>query len=65
MKLINVLEIISEHSQVRVYNSNGDEVSRYDGRESIPECLNNETIDKIKALEDYFTGDVYIAIDLV
>lgn len=65
MKLIEVLEIISEYSQVRVYNSNGDEIARYDGKDSIPKCLNNETVDKIKALEDFFSGDVYIAIDLI
>lgn len=65
MKLIDVLEIISEYSQVRVYNSNGDEIARYDGRESIPEYLNNETVDKIKAFEDFFSGDVYIAIGLI
>lgn len=65
MKLIDVLEIISEHSQVRVYNSNGDEIARYDGKNSIPECLNNETINKIKAVEDFFSGDVFIAIDLI
>lgn len=64
MKLIDVLEIINENAEVRVYNFNGDEIARYDGRNSISENLNGEEVNGIRPMEDYW-GNVFIAIDLI
>ena len=65
MTLINVLELISDSAEVRVYNSNGDEIARYDGKDSIPEKLNMELVSKIYAGIDYCgNGIPYVAIDL-
>ena len=64
MKLINLLEIINENAEVRVYNSDGDEIARYDGRNSIPKSLNGEEVDRIRPMEGNW-GSVFIAIDLI
>lgn len=67
MTLIQVLELISDSAEVRVYNTNDDEIARYNGKDSIPEKLNEEPVDCIRALCDYCKGNglPYIAIHLM
>jgi len=40
MRLGDILEIINDSACVIVYDANGDEVDRYDGKESISDALN-------------------------
>ena len=54
MTLLETTEIISEYAEVRVFNCNGDEIARYNGKDSIPSHLNRETVDNISAGIDYF-----------
>ena len=65
MKLIDVLSLISDSAEVRVYNGNGDQIARYNGKDSIPEKLNNEEVDVIRPLIDYGNDIPFIAIDLM
>ena len=66
MTLIQVLELISDNAEVRVFNNQGDEIARYNGKDSIPTELNNEYVDCINAYIDYCgNGIPYVAIELV
>lgn len=67
MTLIQVLELISDSTEVRVYDSNGNEIARYDGRDSIPTQLNEESVDYIRAMCNYYkkSGLPYIGIYLM
>lgn len=65
MKLIDVLEIVNENAEVRVYNSDGDEIARYDGKNSIPENLNGEEVDEIRPMKDDYWDNIFIAIYLI
>lgn len=65
MTLLETTEIISEYAEVRVFNCDGDEIARYNGKDSIPSYLNRETVDNISAGIDYFgNGIPYISIRL-
>ena len=64
MKLIDVLSIISEYAYVKVYNYNGDLIAFYNGKDNIPEELNNEPVYNISAGADYFSDIPYIEINL-
>lgn len=44
MKLIDLLSVISDNANVIVEDTNGTELARYDGRNSIPETLNHTTV---------------------
>ena len=67
MTLIQVLELISDSTEVRVYNSNDEEIAHYNGKDSIPEKLNEESVKCIRALRDYCKENElpYIAIHLM
>lgn len=67
MTLIQVLELISDSAEVRVYNPYGREIARYNGKDSIPTELNSYKVDAIYAgIEFYKDKEVpYIAIELM
>lgn len=67
MTLIQVLELISDSAEVRVYNTNDEEIARYNGKDSIPEELNEEHVECIRALRDYYKENElpYITIHLM
>lgn len=44
MILLNLLERADENKIFIVYNTKNEEIARYDGRDSIPEELNNCTV---------------------
>lgn len=65
MTLLETTEIISEDAEVRVFNCDGDEIARYNGKDNIPSHLNRETVDNISAGIDYFgNGIPYVSIRL-
>lgn len=66
MKLIDLLSVISEYANVRVYNSDGKEIARYNQKDSIPNELNDEKVNVIRPGIDYWKGEeiIYIRIDL-
>ena len=47
MKLIELLEVISEYAEVKILDSDDMEIARYDGKNSIPEELNDREIDSV------------------
>ena len=47
MKLIDLLEVMNESETVIVFDYIGDEIARYDGKNSIPEELNDCGVYKI------------------
>lgn len=68
MKLIDVISLISDSAEVRIYDYNGKEIARYDGKDSIPEELNDLFVDNIGAYMDSKDGKTmypYILIELV
>ena len=68
MKLIDVISLISDSAEVRIYEAEGKEVARYDGKDSIPEELNDLFVDNIGAYMDSKDGKTmypYILIELV
>lgn len=68
MKLIDVISLISDSAEVRIYDADGKEIARYDGKDSIPENLNDLFIDCIGAYmdsKDGVTMTPYISIELV
>lgn len=67
MTLIQVLELISDSAEVRVYNPYGMEIAHYNGKDSIPTELNDYKIDAMyPAIETYKEKEIpYIAIKLM
>lgn len=47
MKLIEVISLVGDGTNVRVFNSEYEEIAKYDGKESIPEELNNLEVENI------------------
>lgn len=47
MKLIEVISLVGDGANVRVFNSEYEEIAKYDGKESIPDELNNEEVENI------------------
>ena len=65
MKLIDLLSVISEYANVRVYNSDGKEIARYNQKDSIPNELNDEKVNVIRPKIDWKGEEIiYIRIDL-
>ena len=66
MKLIDVLTLISDYTNVRVFDSNKNELARYNGKDSIPEELNDEVVSQIHSGLAYENGNEipYIGIKL-
>lgn len=53
MKLIDLLFFLSDSTNVIVFDTEGKELARYDGRDSIPEVLNNRSIVQISVEENW------------
>jgi len=47
MKLIELLELITDHTNVYIFDLWGHMIASYNGRDSIPKEFNNRYIDKI------------------
>lgn len=47
LRLIDLLEVMNESETVIVFDHLGDEIARYDGKDSIPEVLNDCVVYKI------------------
>ena len=58
MKLIDLLSLITDFTLTIVSNEDNDEIARYDGKESIPNELNNKEILSVSA----YTEDGQAAI---
>lgn len=68
MKLIDVISLISESAEIRIYDADRKEIARYDGKDSIPKELNDLFVDNIGAYMDSKDGNTmypYILIELV
>ena len=49
MRVIDAIEVISEHEEVWIIdNDSGDVVAIYDSRNAIPKCFNENTIKCIR-----------------
>lgn len=58
LTVLDVFESVGENEELHIYNKSGEEIARYDGRDSIPEELNDAYI------FDLFTRANYTAIIL-
>ena len=47
MKLIDILSITTDYTDINVLNLDGDVIANYDGKNSIPEELNNVSVNNI------------------
>lgn len=53
MKLEEILLIVSEHRNMYVWD-NGEIIAQYDGRDSIPEELNDREVELVDCSDDNF-----------
>lgn len=53
MKLIELLLITSEHRNMYIWD-NDEIIAQYDGRDSIPEELNNREVELVDCSDDNF-----------
>lgn len=53
MKLIELLLITSEHRNMYIWD-NGEIIAQYDGRDSIPEKLNDREVELVDCLNNDF-----------
>jgi hypothetical protein len=56
MKLIELLEVISEYAEVKILDTDEMELARYDGKDSIPEELNDREVDSVLDVVIYVKG---------
>ena len=52
MKLIDLLVVIGEHTKTKVYTDYGELIGIYDGRNSIPNELNDEEVKLLSVCTD-------------
>lgn len=62
MKLIEILETIPDENNVYVFNRGDQMIACYDGRNSIPNELNGETVIKTEPL-DYKSITIMIDVE--
>ena len=58
MKVIDLLSLISDYTNVLVMDTDGNELGYYDGRDSIPENLNEREIESVSASIYKLWGDI-------
>lgn len=44
MKVINIINLIPDYQYVTLYDAIGNEIAKYDGKDSLPETFNWETV---------------------
>ena len=58
MKLIDIISLMTDYSTVVVWQD-GEEIARYDGKDSIPETLNDHMVRSLST--GYYKLDIELA----